>query len=383
MASVMEIADEGLQRFTSARTLVVKIGSALLVDADTGDLRADWLASLAEDIAALRRRGIDVVIVSSGSIALGRRALKLPRGALTLDQSQAAAAVGQIRLARAYEQALAPYGVISAQVLLTLDDTQNRRRYLNARATLKALLANGVTPVVNENDTVATDEIRYGDNDRLGALVAQIAGADALILLSDVDGLYDKNPRDFDGASHIPVVRDLTPSIQAMAGGSGTEGAKGGMITKLLAAKTAMRGGCAMAITKGAVDHPLSALEKGATATWFLPREDAASAKKQWIAGMKPVGALIVDDGAARALERGKSLLPAGVKRVEGAFQRGDPVAIRAEDGAELGAALVAYSVAEAQVIAGRQSGDIEELLGYPGRAAMAHRDDMVLWRGV
>lgn len=382
MATVKEAEEEGLQRFTSARTLVVKIGSALLVDADTGNLRADWLASLAADIAALRARGVDVVIVSSGSIALGRRALGLPKGALTLEQSQAAAAVGQIRLARAYEQALAPHGVISAQVLLTLDDTQNRRRYLNARATLKALLANKVTPVVNENDTVATDEIRYGDNDRLGALVAQITGADALILLSDVDGLYDKNPRDFDMASHIPIVRDVTSSIQAMAGGSGTEGAKGGMITKLLAAKTAMRGGCAMAITKGAVDHPLRALENGAAATWFLPRDDAASARKQWIAGMKPVGALIVDAGAARALGRGKSLLPAGVKRVEGTFDRGDPVTIKDEDGAELGAALVAYNVGDARTIAGRQSGEIEKLLGYPGRAAMAHRDDMVLWGG-
>jgi len=272
--------------------------------------------------------------------------------------------------------------VVAAQVLLTLDDTQNRRRYLNARATLKALLACGVTPVVNENDTVATDEIRYGDNDRLGARVAQIAGADVLILLSDVDGLYDRNPRDFEGASHIAVVREVTPEIEAMAGGTGTEGAKGGMVTKLMAAKTAMRGGCAMAITKGAVDHPLAALEAGGASTWFLPLNDAASAKKQWIAGMKPVGSLVVDAGAARALGQGKSLLPAGVRRVEGAFDRGDPVAILGEDGVALGAALSAYSSVEARVIAGRRSTEIEDLLGYPGRAAMAHRDDLVLWGG-
>ena len=292
-----------------------------------------------------------------------------------LDQSQAAAAVGQIRLARAYEEALAPHGVAAAQVLLTLDDTQNRRRYLNARATLKALLSHGVTPVVNENDTVATDEIRYGDNDRLGARAAQIAGAEVLILLSDVDGLYDKNPRDFTGARHIPVVREVTAEIESMAGGTGTEGAKGGMITKLMAAKTAMRGGCAMAITKGAVDRPLSALQNGAAATWFLPGEDPARARKQWIAGMKPTGALIIDAGAAKALAKGNSLLPAGVKRVEGAFDRGDPVAA-------VGAALAGYNATEARVIAGRHSGEIEGLLGYPGRAAMAHRDDMVLWGG-
>ncbi len=382
MASVTASAPTGLERLKSARTAVVKIGSSLLVDAATGALRRDWLASLAADVASLRERGIDVVIVSSGSIALGRRALNLPAGALTLDQSQAAAAVGQIRLARAYEEALAPHGVISAQLLLTLDDTQNRRRYLNARATLKALLANGVTPVVNENDTVATDEIRYGDNDRLGARVAQIAGADVLILLSDVDGLYDKNPRDFEGASHIPVVHEVTAAIEGMAGGTGSEGASGGMVTKLMAAKTAMRGGCAMAITKGAVDHPLEALENGATATWFLPQQDPARAKKQWIAGMKPSGALIVDAGAARALGRGNSLLPAGVKGVEGSFERGDPVTIQTEDGVALGAALAGYNAREAQAISGRQSGEIEKLLGYPGRAAMAHRDDLVLWGG-
>ncbi len=377
-----DTSGEGAGRLKAARTLVVKIGSALLVDAGTGALRDAWLKTLAADVAAIRARGTDVVIVSSGSIALGRRALKLPRGALTLEQSQAAAAVGQIRLARAYEEALAPHGVISAQVLLTLDDTQNRRRYLNARATLQELLANGATPVVNENDTVATDEIRYGDNDRLGARVAQIADADVLVLLSDVDGLYDKNPRDFEGASHIGVVREISAEIEAMAGGTGTEGAKGGMVTKLMAAKTAMRGGCAMAITKGAVDHPLAALENGALATWFLPKEDAARAKKQWIAGMKPMGAFIVDAGAARALGQGKSLLPAGVKRVVGSFERGDPVAIESEEGAALGAALASYSAVEARVIAGRRSGEIEELLGYPGRAAMAHRDDMVLWGG-
>ncbi len=363
----------------TARRVVVKIGSALLVDAESGGLRRAWLDGLCADVAAMLARGTEALIVSSGAIALGRRALGLKRGALPLEQAQAAAAVGQIRLAQAYEGALAPHGVKAAQVLLTLGDTQDRRRYLNARATLKTLTGLGVVPVINENDTVATDEIRYGDNDRLAARVALMAGADALVLLSDIDGLYTANPRHDPAARHFDVVPEITPAIEAMAGEPG-EDARGGMVTKLMAAKTAVTGGCAMVIARGAVDRPLSALLDGARCTWFPASTSPAAARKQWIAGMKPAGRLVVDAGAAAALRSGRSLLPAGVRRVEGAFERGDPVEIVTEAGAALGAALAGYGAREAALIAGRRSGEIEAALGHPGRAAMAHRDDMVLW---
>jgi glutamate 5-kinase len=305
--------------------------------------------------------------------------LGLGRGPLPLEQQQAAAAVGQIELAQGYVAALAPHRIQAAQVLLTLADTQDRRRYLNARATLKTLTGMGVVPVINENDTTATDEIRYGDNDRLAARVALMAGADMLALLSDVDGLYAGDPRIDPAAAHLPLVTEITPAIEAMAGAAG-EGAKGGMVTKLLAAKTAMRGGCTLAIAKGAVERPLSALEEGGRCTWFPASETPAAARKQWIAAMKPAGALIVDMGAAQALRGGASLLPAGLRRVEGAFERGDPVNILDEAGAALGAALVSYNSVEATLIAGRRSGEIAGLLGHPGRAAVAHRDDLVLW---
>ena len=362
----------------AAAIVVVKVGSALLVGAD-GLLRTGWLAGLAADVAAMQARGQQVVLVSSGAIALGRRVLGLPPGALSLEDSQAAAAVGQTRLAQAWETALSAHGLISAQVLLTLEDTERRRRYLNGRATLAALMRLGTVPVVNENDTVATDEIRYGDNDRLAARVALMAGAGALVLLSDVDGLYTADPRQGE-ARHIPEVTAITPEIDAMAGGTGTEGARGGMKTKLLAAQTAMQGGCAMAVTLGDVERPLGALAEGARATWFLPLTQPEAARKKWIAGMKPRGTLVVDAGAARALARAKSLLPAGVTRIEGEFQRGDPVAIMAEDGRALGAALAGYASEDAMRIAGVHSGDIAAILGYPGRAAMVHRDDMVIW---
>jgi glutamate 5-kinase len=375
----MSAASGAAPRLTQARRVVVKIGSALLVDPAGGGLRRGWLDGLAADVAALRARGAEVLVVSSGAIALGRRVLGLAKGPLALEQAQAAAAVGQIRLARAYEEAFEPHGFGAGQVLLTLDDTQDRRRYLNGAATLKTLLGLGVVPVVNENDTVATDEIRYGDNDRLAARVALMAEADVLALLSDVDGLYTGNPRHDPDARRLDIVPEITPAIEAMAGEAG-EGAKGGMITKLLAAKTAVRGGCAMVIAKGAVERPLSALEAGAPCTWFLASQTPAHARKQWIAGMKPAGRLLVDAGAARALGEGRSLLPAGVTRVEGAFGRGDPVEIAGPDGAALGAALAGYGATEAAAIAGRNSRDIEGILGYPGRAAMAHRDDMVLW---
>jgi glutamate 5-kinase len=365
---------------TRAKCLVVKVGSALLVDQATGALNTEWLTGLAEDLAERRAAGQQVVLVSSGAIALGRHALGLSGGVLRLELAQAAAAVGQTRLVRAWEEALQPHGLKTAQVLLTLDDTQNRRRYLNGRSTLETLLGFGIVPVVNENDTVATDEIRYGDNDRLAARVALMAGADVLILLSDVDGLYTANPRNDAAARHMPEVNEITTEIEAMAGGTGTDGAKGGMKTKILAAKTAMQGGCAMAVMKGDIERPLSALAADARATWFRPQASVAAARKQWIAGMKPTGALIVDPGAVSALRQGKSLLPAGVERVDGRFQRGDPVSILTKTGETVGAALTGYSSGEARAIAGQKSDRIPAILGYPGRAALAHRDDMVIW---
>ena len=363
-----------------AKCIVVKVGTALLVEPVSGTLNTGWLTGLATDLAERRAAGQQIVVVSSGAIALGRRALGLGAGILRLEQAQAAAAVGQTRLVRAWEEALQRHGLKTAQVLLTLDDTQNRRRYLNGRSTLETLLGLGVVPVVNENDTVATDEIRYGDNDRLAARVALMAGADVLVLLSDVDGLYTANPRENAAAQHLAEVIEITSEIEAMAGGTGSAGAKGGMKTKLLAAKTAMQGGCAMAVMKGDIDRPLSALAAGARATWFRPQARVAAARKQWIAGMKPVGALIVDQGAVAALRQGKSLLPAGVKRVDGRFQRGDPVTILNEAGETVGAALTGYSSGEARAIAGQKSDRIPGILGYPGRAALAHRDDMVIW---
>ncbi len=362
-----------------ARRLVVKIGSALLVDPAAGRLRADWLAGLALDVAEARGRGADVILVSSGSIALGRRVLGLPPGVLPLEQSQAAAAVGQIRLARAYEEALAPHGLTTAQVLVTLEDTEDRRRYLNSRATLAMLLGLGVVPIVNENDTVATDEIRFGDNDRLAAQIAATVGADQLVLLSDVDGLYTANPALDPAARRLDLVPAITPEIEAMAGDPVSGLSKGGMKTKLMAARTAVAAGCAMAIAAGAVQRPLSALAAGAPCTWFLPEGDPQTARKRWIASMKPKGEVAIDAGAARALAQGRSLLPAGVTRVAGRFGRGEPVAILGPAGEILGKGLIRYTADEARTIAGHRSEEIAGILGYPGRAALIHRDDMVL----
>ncbi|GAB5446046.1 glutamate 5-kinase [Gymnodinialimonas sp.] len=363
---------------SGAKRVVVKIGSALLVDRVSGDLRRDWLVALAQDVAALKSAGTDVILVSSGAIALGRGALALGTGALSLDEAQAAAAVGQIRLAGAYEEALAPHGLTSAQILLTLDDSGDRRRYLNTRATFAALLARGAVPIVNENDTIATDEIRYGDNDRLAANVAVMAGADICVLLSDVDGLYTALPGT-EGAQHLPRVDAITPEIEAMAGDAGSGLSKGGMKTKVLAARTATAAGCAMAITQGDVLRPLQALEDGAKATWFTATLSPQQARKAWIGAMKPKGALRLDAGAAAALGRGKSLLPAGVSAVSGAFQRGDPVRLEGPEGAALGIGLSRYAADEARAIRGHHSDEIPEILGYPGRAALVHRDDMGL----
>lgn len=364
---------------TSAKRLVIKIGSALLVDRESGGLRADWLQSLADDVAWLKAEGKDVVLVSSGSIALGRGVLGLTGSELPLEQAQAAAAVGQIRLARAYEQALAPHGITTAQVLVTLEDSANRRRYLNSRATLEQLLSFGVVPIVNENDTIATDEIRYGDNDRLAAQIAITVVADQLILLSDVDGLYTANPACDPEAKRFDVIEQITPEIEAMAGDAGSGLSKGGMKTKLMAAKTATSAGCGMAITAGFHHNPLKMLDEGAPATWFLALGDPQVARKRWIAAMKPKGAYTVDAGAARALAHGTSLLPAGVTQVTGRFGRGEPVEILDPDGHRLGQGLSRYTALEADKIKGHHSADIEPLLGYPGRSALIHRDDMAL----
>lgn len=365
---------------TEGKRIVAKIGSALLVDAATGALRADWLRGLAEDVAWLRGQGKDVILVSSGSIALGRGVLGLGRDALSLEQSQAAAAVGQIRLARAYEEALASHGILTAQVLVTLEDTEDRRRFLNSRATLETLLAMGTVPIVNENDSVATDEIRYGDNDRLASRVAMSVWADRLVLLSDVDGFYTASPTLDPDARRFDTITEITPEIQAMAGDAASGLSKGGMVTKLAAARTAMASGCAMAISLGNVHRPLKALQDGANATWFLPAGSPRVARKGWIGAMKPRGKIRLDDGAIAALRDGRSLLPAGVRGVSGRFLRGDPVAVcRDSDGAELGLGLIRYTSDETRKIAGHRSDEIAEILGYPGRAVLIHRDDMAL----
>ncbi len=364
---------------STAKRLVAKIGSALLVDRRTGALRREWLASLAEDVAWLKGQGTEVVLVSSGSSALGRGGRGLPATELALEQSQAAAAVGQIRLARAYEEMLAPHDITTAQVLVTLEDSTDRRRYLNSRATLEQLLSMRVVPIVNENDTVATDEIRFGDNDRLAAQIAVTVGADQLILLSDVDGFYTANPALDREATRYDVIDRITPDIEKMAGDAGSGLSKGGMKTKLIAARTATAAGCAMAITEGSVLNPLRALENGANATWFTAQTDPQAARKRWIAAMKPRGSLTLDAGAVDALHAGKSLLAAGITGVAGRFQRGDAVAIADAGGHILGHGLTRYTADEARAIQGRKSHEIEAVLGYPARAALIHRDDMAL----
>ncbi len=364
----------------AAKRIVVKIGSALLVDRNTGRLRATWLNSLADDVAALCEAGKEVILVSSGAIALGRHALGLPTGPLELEQSQAAAAVGQVSLAHAYQNVFQTRGFATAQILLTLGDTEERRRYLNARRTIEMLLAHKAVPVVNENDTVATSEIRYGDNDRLSARVASMVSADCLVLLSDIDGLYTAPPGADPSATHVPLVTAITPEIEAMAGDAGTELSKGGMKTKVEAGRIAMAAGTDMVITTGKPLHPLRQLTEGATCTWFIAPSDPVTAKKRWIAGqLEPKGNVSVDAGAERALLQGKSLLPAGVTVVDGIFDRGDAVTIRNAKGHELGRGLIAYSNRDAQRIIGRKSSDIATILGFEGRAELIHRDDMAL----
>jgi len=363
-----------------ARRVVIKIGSALLVEQATGRLNRAWMETLASDIARLRARGQEVLVVSSGAIALGRRHLGLEPGKLKLDESQAAAAVGQIRLAHAWKEVLDQHDLTVAQILLTFGDTEERRRYLNGRNTLATLLKLGAIPLINENDTVATAEIRYGDNDRLAARVAQMISADCLVLLSDVDGLYTADPTKDKSAVFIPEIRGITPEIEKMAGGSSSAVGSGGMATKIAAAKIAIGAGCHMCVAIGHEMHPLKRIETGARCSWFYPATNPVTVRKQWIAGsLKPAGELHVDEGAAAALKRGKSLLPAGIMHVKGKFERGDALLVRDAEGSEIARGLSAYSSDEAAQLCGRKSNEIEGLLGYRGRDEMIHRDDLVV----
>ena len=365
---------------SSFRRIVVKVGSSLLVDHAQGALKRVWLEALADDLAALHGKGCDVLVVSSGSIALGRTVLKLPKGDLRLEDSQAAAAVGQISLARTWSEVLGARAITAGQILVTLNDTEERRRYLNARETIGKLLEFRAVPVINENDTVATSEIRYGDNDRLAARVATMASADLLILLSDIDGLYTAPPHLDPTAQLIPIVPRINAEIEAMAGGAASEMSRGGMRTKIEAGKIATSGGTHMVIADGRVANPVQRIADGGRCTWFLTPSNPVTARKKWIAGsLEPRGAAHIDAGAARALASGASLLPAGVVRIEGSFARGDCILIRDPRGAEIGRGLVAYDAVEAAQLVGRNSREIEAVLGAPGRAEMIHRDDMAL----
>ena len=368
-------------RIAEAKRIVVKIGSVLLVDDNSGTLHNAWLNSLGKDVAALRDRGHEVILVSSGAIALGRRYLGLKPGELKLEEKQAAAAVGMVRLAQSYQETLNKFDLSVAQILLTLDDSENRRRYLNARSTIMTLLRVGVVPLINENDTIATDEIRFGDNDRLAARVASMVSADLLILLSNINGLYTADPSKDKAAKLVPTVTEITHEIEAMASNTVTSDSSGGMPTKLAAAKQCLGAGCRMIICEGRGMFPLKSLENGGDCTWFIPSGNPQTARKRWISGsLQSFGSVIVDDGAVAALERGRSLLPAGILRIEGTFQRGDAITIMKRDGSEFGRGLIAYSSEDATQIIGHKTGEIEDLLGYRGRDEIIHRDDLVIF---
>ena len=368
-------------RIAEAKRIVVKIGSVLLVDDNSGTLHNAWLNSLGKDVAALRDRGHEVILVSSGAIALGRRCLGLKTGELKLEEKQAATAVGMVRLAQSYQETLNKFNLSVAQILLTLDDSENRRRYLNARSTIMTLLRVGVVPLINENDTIATDEIRFGDNDRLAARVASMVSADLLILLSNINGLYTADPAQDKTAKLVPTVTEITHEIEAMASNTVTSDSSGGMPTKLAAAKQCLGAGCRMIICEGRGMFPLKSLENGGDCTWFIPSGNPQTARKRWISGsLQSLGSVIVDDGAVAALERGRSLLPAGILRIEGTFQRGDAITIMKKDGSEFGRGLIAYSSKDATQIIGHKTGEIEDLLGYRGRDEIIHRDDLVIF---
>lgn len=367
------------KRVDAHSKIVIKIGSALLVDRQSG-LKSDWLSSLCDDIAALKAKGADVLVVSSGAIAMGRTVLSATNKRLKLEESQACAAVGQIALARAWSECLSRHDIFAGQVLLTLNDTEERRRYLNARATIGELLELGAIPIINENDTVATSEIRYGDNDRLAARVATMVGADLLVLLSDIDGLYTAPPHEDPNAEFLDVIEQITPKIEAMAGDAGSELSRGGMRTKIDAAKIATTAGCSMIIASGQTTNPLSSIDHGARSSWFTASGSPRTARAVWIAGqLEPAGTLTIDDGAIRALKKGNSLLPAGVRKVDGDFYRGDTISIRSHSGDEIARGLSRYDSDEARAIAGLKTSQIEEKLGYAGRNAMVHRDDLVM----
>ena len=371
---------ENLRRLVAARRVVVKVGSSLLVNDQNGELDQVWLDALVNDLVRLHARGQEPVLISSGAIALGRRRLGMAPGRLKLKDSQAAAAVGQIHLARAYSASLASHGLTGAQILLTIGDTERRTRYLNARDTFETLLVLGAVPVVNENDTVATEEIRYGDNDRLAARVAQLTGADCLVLLSDVDALYDADPRRTREARPIDEVTRITPELEAAAGSATTGYGTGGMVTKLAAAKIATAAGCSVVIASGRVSHPIAAIEAGGHCTWFPARANPVAVRKRWIAGHLEIrGAYCVDIGAARALAEGKSLLPAGTVAVRGEFARGDAVVVLDPAAREIARGLSAYASTDAQRLLGQRSSEIEKLLGYRGHEELIHRDDLVL----
>ena len=372
------------QRLTNAKRVVIKIGSALLVDEAQGTVHRKWLETLAADVARLKARGQEVILVSSGAIAVGRKYLNLPDGVLKLEDKQAAAATGQIRLAHAYQEVLGFHDVTVAQILVTLDDTENRRRYLNVRNTLNAILRRGGVPLINENDSVATDEIRYGDNDRLAACIAAMSSTDLLVLLSDIDGLYTADPGKDAAAEHLPEITAITPEIEAMAGGSGTPHGSGGMVTKLAAAKICLSNGCAMVITKGQDEHPLQVLENGAKASWFKPSLSPVNARNQWISGaLRVAGTYVLDAAAVQALKDGKSLLPIGVTGLEGTFEKGDAVALVDASNTELARGLSSYSSTDAQKIIGKESSQIEAQLGYRGRDALVHSGDLAMAKKV
>ena len=374
------IVGKGRPRIEAAKRIVIKIGSALLMQTVTGTLNRDWLKSLATDIAKCRSHGQEVIVVSSGAIAIGRRILKMHDGSLKLEEKQAAASVGMVHLAQAYQEILGKHDLSVAQILLTIGDTENRRSYINTRNTLEQLLSLGVIPLINENDTVATDEIRFGDNDRLAGRVSAMVGANVLLLLSDIDGLYSADPRTDKTAGHVHEVTEITPKIEAMAGRIVRGDGSGGMITKIAAAKIAVQAGCHMVIFDGAENQPLARLKAGARCTWFLSSATPHTARKRWIAGaLQTRGAIIVDDGALAALKEGRSLLPAGVTGVEDNFERGDSVIIKSSNGTEVARGLVAYSAVDSRRIIGHKSGEIEEILGYSGRSEMVHRDDLAL----